>query len=68
MAGISMTLCRSSTLSQAAQVTFIAKSTYLLFMLWVFHDIRPVIPREAGQAFHVIPATCSIDSGQAVGA
>ncbi len=35
---------------------------------WVFHDIRPVIPREAGQAFHVIPATCSSDSGQAVGA
>ena len=35
---------------------------------WVFHDIRPVIPREADQAFHVIPATCSSDSGQEVGA
>ena len=34
----------------------------------VFHDIRPVIPREGGHAFHVIPAACSSDSGQAVGA
>ena len=29
----------------------------------VFHDIRPVIPCEAGQAFYAIPATCSSDSG-----
>ena len=40
----------------------------VLILEWVFHDIRPVIPREADQAFHVIPATCSSDSGQEVGA
>ena len=27
-----------------------------------------MIPREAGQVFYVIPAACSSDSGQAVGA
>jgi len=39
-----------------------------IWVTCVFHDIRPVIPREGGHAFHVIPAACSSDSGQAVGA
>ena len=51
---------------------FKVSADYLLFddvekmAMCVFHDIRPVIPREGGHAFHVIPAACSRDSGQAI--
>ena len=55
------------------QISFLADVLNLIRELdtlvkCVFHDIRPVIPREGGHAFHVIPAACSSDSGQAVGA